>query len=266
MATYAIGDVQGCFAPLQALLKKIRFNADRDRLMFTGDLVNRGADNVRVLRFIRDLGENAVTVLGNHDLHMLAVAHGHRQYYGDGDTFEDVLQAPDRDALLEWLAARPFLREEAGYCLVHAGLPPPWDLPLARRCAAEATQALGGDHRAEFLGQMYGNHPDQWREDLQGWDRLRFIVNAFTRMRFCAADGRLDFTHKLAPGTQPPDLQPWFRAPRRRNIDAKIIFGHWAALGRYSGEGVYGLDSGCVWGRHLTAMRLGAEADFAVDC
>lgn len=266
MATYAIGDIQGCLAPLEALLKKIRFRAERDRLCFTGDLVNRGADNARVLRFIRDLGANATTVLGNHDLHMLAVAHGHRRYYGGGDTFQDVLDAPDRDALLEWLCARPFLHTEGGYCVVHAGLPPPWDIALARRCAAEVGAAASGERRAAFLGQMYGNHPDQWQDDLSGHDRLRFIVNGFTRMRFCAPDGRLDFEHKLAPGTQPAGLQPWFRIAARRNRDMKIIFGHWAALGRYQGDGVYGLDSGCVWGRHLTAMRLDDGVYFQVPC
>jgi bis(5'-nucleosyl)-tetraphosphatase (symmetrical) len=262
MAVYAIGDVQGCLEPLERLLERLRFNPAQDLLWFTGDLVNRGPDSLAVLRFVCALGERAIAVLGNHDLHLLAVAAGAAKKRRD--TLDDVLAAPDREALLDWLARRPLLHHdsELGYTLVHAGLLPPWDLADAMRLAREAAAALVDDS-AEFFRHMYGNFPDHWREDLRGAERLRVIVNAFTRLRFCDLEGNIDLQHKGAPGSQPSDLVPWFRVPHRRSGSMRVIFGHWSALGRYRGDNVIALDSGCVWGRALTAVRLDtAEPEF----
>lgn len=266
MALYAIGDVQGCYASLQALLEKLRFDPARDRLWFTGDLVNRGPQSLEVLRFVANLGDSAITVLGNHDLHLLAVAAGGSRSY-PRDTLEPVLAAPDRDALLAWLAGRPLLHYDAasGYLLVHAGLLPQWDRNRALELAGEAQAAIRGPEASEFFRRMYGNRPDRWRDDLEGWERLRVIVNAFTRLRFCTEDGRMDFTHDGAPGMAPPGLQPWFRIRGRRSRATPIVFGHWSLLGRYDGDGVICVDSGCLWGRELSAVRLADGAREFID-
>lgn len=268
MALYAIGDVQGRLEPLRRLLDRLRFDPALDRLWFTGDLVNRGPDSLAVLRFVHVLGASAVTVLGNHDLHLLAVAAGAAKKK-ERDTLDEVLNAPDRDALLTWLQHRPLLHHDAacGYTLVHAGLLPQWDLADAQRLAHETETALALDAPA-FFRQMYGNFPDHWREELRGYERLRVVVNAFTRLRFCDLEGNLDLRYKGAPGSQPPDLLPWFRVPGRRSGVLRIVFGHWSALGRYQGDNVIGLDSGCIWGRALTAVRLDAEPPefFEVPC
>lgn len=257
MTVYAIGDVQGCLAPLRALLDKVAFDPARDRLWFAGDLVNRGPESLGVLRFVRQLGAAAITVLGNHDLHLLAVAAG-----ASGpkrrDTLGDILNAPDRDDLLEWLRRQPLLHHDArlGYTLVHAGLLPQWDLTLALSLAAEVEAVLCGPDHAAFFAQMYGDEPNHWEPGLCGIDRLRVVLNACTRLRYCDADGRMDLRPKGAPGTQPPHLLPWFAVPGRRNADLRILFGHWSTLGAWQGAGVTGLDSGCVWGQTLTAARL----------
>jgi len=254
---WAIGDVQGCFDALQALLEKIRFEPARDVLWFTGDLVNRGPQSLETLRFVRDLGERAVTVLGNHDLHLLAVAHGHARHHKH-DTFDDVLAATDRDELLDWLRRRPVLHHDAalGWTLIHAGLLPQWDLADAQRLAAEVETMLRGPGMTEFLAHMYGNLPDHWRETLHGHERTRVIVNAFTRLRYCDREGAMDLRFTVAPGAQPPDLVPWFQVPQRRSRDMRLVFGHWSTLGPYAGDNVLALDSGCLWGRVLTAARL----------
>lgn len=257
MAIYAIGDIQGCYDPLRRLLDLLNFDPVADTLWLVGDLVNRGPQSVEVLRLVRSLGQRAVTVLGNHDLTLLAVAAGQVKPKRK-DTFHSVLDAPDGAALLDWLRHCPLLHHDAelGFTLVHAGLPPQWDLALAQGCAAEVEATLRGPHYAEFLGNMFGGEPRRWQEDLAGDDRLRFTVNALTRMRFCAADGALSFSEKGPPGSQKPGLLPWFLVPRRRNADLCIVFGHWAALGYYRAPGLYALDSGCVWGNRLTAVRL----------
>lgn len=263
MATYAIGDVQGCFAPLQALLSKIAFDPRRDQLWFTGDLVNRGPRSAQVLRFVKALGPAAVTVLGNHDLHLLAVAAG-VQPSKPRDTLADILLAPDRDVLLAWLQARPLFHDDPtlGYALVHAGVLPQWDRTQARACAAEVEAQLRGPAAQALLEQMYGDAPDHWRPDLKGYERSRVIVNALTRIRYTDADGRMDLKHKGSPGTQPKTLQPWFQAPSRRTANDRIIFGHWSALGLWNRDGVIGLDTGCAWGRALTAVRLDDGLEF----
>jgi bis(5'-nucleosyl)-tetraphosphatase (symmetrical) len=267
MAVYAIGDVQGCLDPLQRLLERIRFDPARDVLWFTGDLVNRGPASLGVLRLVRALGASAVAVLGNHDLHLLAVAAAASKHKAR-DTFDDVLTAPDCDELLAWLRARPLLYHDPDLgALVHAGLLPQWDIADARRLAREAETALAAD-TAGFFEHMYGDLPDRWREDLSGPPRLRVIVNALTRLRFCDPGGRMDLRPKGAPGEQPSNLLPWFRVPDRRNRGVRVVFGHWSALGRYHGDNVIGLDSGCVWGRTLTAVRLDTSvpAFFDVAC
>jgi bis(5'-nucleosyl)-tetraphosphatase (symmetrical) len=258
MAIYAIGDVQGCFAELQRLLDKIRFDPAADRLWFTGDLVNRGPQSLETLRFIRSLGDRAVTVLGNHDLHLLAVAHGVSRTKRK-DTFGDVLMAPDRDILLEWLRRRPLLFREGAFYLIHAGLPPQWSIDDAERYALEVESCLQGDRFIELFRHMYGDQPDLWTETLSGWDRLRFITNCFTRIRYCDRDGRMDFKEKGAPGTQPPHLTPWFKVPGRRSAGSQIVFGHWSTLGFYADDDVFGIDTGCLWGGELTALRLDGE-------
>lgn len=257
MAIYAIGDVQGCYDPLRRLLDLLRFDPALDRLWLVGDLINRGPHSLEVLRLVHGLGERAVVVLGNHDLTLLAVAAGQVKPKRK-DTFHSILDAPDRDELLDWLRRCPLLHHDPalGFTMVHAGLPPPWGLDLAQRCAAEVEATLRGPDYPEFLMRMFGGEPRRWRDDLTGHDRLRFTVNALTRMRFCTADGTLSFSEKGSPGSQDPALLPWFAAPGRRNADLHIVFGHWAALGYYRAPGIYALDSGCVWGNRLTAIRL----------
>lgn len=262
MATYAIGDIQGCYEPLRALLRRVRFSPDRDRLYLVGDLVARGPASLETLRFVRGLGDAAVTVLGNHDLSLLATfaAGEHERAKA---SLKPVLFAPDRNPLMEWLRGRPLLHHdpELAVTLVHAGLPPQWDLDTARRCAAELEAVLAGPDYPWFLAHMYGNEPERWSPDLAGIDRLRFITNALTRMRFCTADGRLDMQHNGPPGSQPEGLMPWFEVPGRANADLTIVFGHWARLGGVQRPGVYGIDTGCVWGGALTALRLDPPDD-----
>lgn len=268
MAVYAIGDLQGCYEPLQRLLDKLRFDPARDRLWFAGDLVNRGPESLKTLRFVRSLGESAVSVLGNHDLTLLAVAEGFVKPRRK-DTFDAILEAPDREALLEWVRFLPVLHYDPalGWLMVHAGLAPQWDLEKALACAAEVEAALRGPGYREFVAQMFGSEPRVWSDDLEGIERLRFIVNALTRIRFCTGDGALSFDEKGAPGSQPKDLKPWFEVPGRRSADLQIVCGHWAALGYYRAPGICALDSGCVWGNSLTAQRLdGLEDAYSVDC
>lgn len=267
MSTYAIGDLQGCYEPLQKLLQQVQFDPARDRLWFVGDLVNRGPDSLQCLRFAHSLGERAVCVLGNHDLHLLAVTEGLARENPD-DHLGDVLHAQDLGELTNWLRHRPLLHHDeiTGYTLIHAGLPPQWDLDLARACARELEEVLRGDGYHDFLENMYGNQPNLWSEQLQGMDRLRFITNAFTRLRYCDQDGRLNLKAKGPPGTQPPGCQPWFQVQNRASRDMKIIFGHWSALGLYHEEGIDALDSGCLWGNRLSAMRIEDGQVFSVPC
>jgi len=270
MATFAVGDVQGCYRELQRLLERIHFDATHDRLWFTGDLVNRGPQSLETLRFVHSLGDRAICVLGNHDLHLLAVATGSAKLKRN-DSFQAVLQAPDRDELLDWLRHLPLLHHDAGlgYTLIHAGLPPQWDLALALACAHELESTLSSADHLEFFRHMYGNQPSHWSEGLTGMDRLRFIVNCFTRMRYCNADGVLDLASNGAPGTQPPGFFPWFELPERRSRNLHIVFGHWSTLGDVGGHNIHALDTGCVWGGSLTALRLDGDdcgSYYGVDC
>jgi len=263
MARYAIGDVQGCLAELKALLERLRFRPDRDQLLFTGDLVNRGPDSLGVLRFVRALGANAITVLGNHDLHLLAHCVDPKRPLRKGDTLQPVLEAKDRDRLAEWLMSLPLAVHDArrGELLVHAGVVPQWNAADAETAAAEASLALREDP-ARFLSKMYGNEPDRWRDDLKRSERLRFTVNALTRLRFCTADGRVDLRLKCAPGEAPPPFAPWFSHAERHSAGVRVVFGHWSTLGYLKTPDLLCLDTGCVWGGALTAQDLDdPEAD-----
>lgn len=267
MAVYAIGDLQGCFDELLALLELIAFDARHDQLWFAGDLVNRGPRSLETLRFVRSL--NAVTVLGNHDLHLLASA-GIPQRRKRKDTLQAIMEAPDARQLLDWLRHQPLLHHDAklGYTLVHAGLPPQWDLATARACAGEIEQVLRSDKYTEFLAAMYGNDPNIWSPALKGLERLRFITNCFTRLRYCDSNGRLALEEKGPPGSQPQHLRPWFDWPDRKSRTMKMLFGHWSTLGAYDAPGIHALDTGCLWGGKLTALRLDKTVPqrFEYDC
>jgi bis(5'-nucleosyl)-tetraphosphatase (symmetrical) len=268
MAVYAIGDLQGCLDPLKRLLDRIAFDPARDRLWFCGDLVNRGPASLETLRYVRELGDLAVCVLGNHDLHLLATAWADSRPRKKRDTLDDILAAPDRMELLEWLRRRPMLHHdpERDFTLVHAGLPPQWDLAAARAAAAELEAVLGGDRFVDFLREMYGNLPDRWHDDLEGTDRLRYIVNAFTRMRYLRMDGSLDCDNHGATHRASPDLLPWFRFPGRRSAGLRLVFGHWSTLGEISHEGAFSLDTGCIWCGRRTALCLDNLSRTRVEC
>jgi bis(5'-nucleosyl)-tetraphosphatase (symmetrical) len=270
MATYAIGDIQGCYDELRRLLDHIEFDPTRDKLWSVGDLVNRGPGSLAVLRWFKALGERAVVVLGNHDLHLLALAAGnHRRT--KSHTMDEVLNAPDRDELLHWLRHRPVLHysDHKRFAMVHAGLPPQWDLTQARACAAELEVELRGPGYADFLHAMYGNEPDLWSDDLRGTDRLRFITNCFTRLRYCNIDGRLLLHEDALPGSQPEHALPWFKVPGRASRETRIVFGHWSTLGYAAEHNAWALDTGCVWGGRLTAVRIRRKRPIKVydlDC
>jgi bis(5'-nucleosyl)-tetraphosphatase (symmetrical) len=256
MAIYAIGDIQGCFDELQLLLEKIKFNEKHDQLWFVGDLVNRGAKSLETLRFIKNLGECAITVLGNHDVHLLVAAH-FPERVKHKDTIQAILAAPDCAELLNWLRNRPLFHydENLKIGLLHAGLPPQWDLAQTQKMARLGEAALQANDK-NFLAQLYGDLPNLWTEELTGIEQLRFIFNCFTRMRFCTENGQLDFIYNGNLGSQPSNLQPWFSVPHRKTANLKFIFGHWAALGFHQENNCFGIDTGCVWGNELTALRL----------
>ncbi len=258
MATYAVGDVQGCADELETLLERLEFSPDRDQLWFVGDLVNRGPRSLDVMRLVCQLGDAAIVVLGNHDLHLLAAARSHARLRHQDLSLRPILEAPDRESLLDWLQSRPMLHhdETLGVTMLHAGLPPQWDLETARRCARELEQALRGDHSGTLFEQMYGNEPDLWSDSLEGADRLRFIMNALTRLRACGADGRMLLKFKGTLAQLPACAVPWFHAAGRRSTGARIVCGHWSALGYRDEAGVLALDTGCVWGGALTAQRI----------
>ena len=268
MAVYAVGDVQGCYDQLRRLVDRLAFDPDQDCLWLTGDLVNRGAGSLDVLRYVRSLGSAAISVLGNHDLTLLAVRHGQVKLRKK-DTFGDVLGAEDCDELLHWLRHRPMVHRDAtlGWTMVHAGFVPQWDIELALACAGELERVLRSASFRAFLGHMYGDVPDQWSDDLEGFDRLRFITNCLTRLRFCDLQGRIAMKEKGEPGSQPAEFHPWFDVTWRRTAGESIVFGHWAMLGLHLGERVLGLDTGCAWGGRLSAARLDGELGItSVSC
>ena len=262
MATYVIGDLQGCVEELLELLRRIRFDPRRDRLWFVGDLVNRGPASLEILRFVSSLGDAAVTVLGNHDLHLLAVSAG-KVKARRKDTLDDILCAPDRDFLLDWLRRRPLLHRDRrlGFVMVHAGLPPQWTLTVAAACAKEVESVLASRHMPGLLAAMYGNQPETWDKKLRGQDRLRFIINSFTRLRYCDESGRATWEEKGPPGSQRAPFKPWYAVQSRKTRRTRILFGHWSTvhLGtrqNFRAANVFPLDRGCVWGGALIALRL----------
>lgn len=268
MTTYAIGDLQGCFEPLERLLRKINFSPARDRLLFAGDLVNRGPQSLEVLRFVKSLGPAASTVLGNHDLHLIAASRSGQ--FGSHDTFGDIMRASDCDDLLDWLLIQPlaYSDPDSGVLMIHAGVAPQWCRTQALSLALEVSEILTGPKGDKFLAQMYGNEPDIWEEQLRGVLRHRFIVNCLTRLRYCEADGRIRLKPSGTPGTQGKGLMPWFEVPGRKTAGDTIIFGHWSTLGRvhWPQSQVFGLDTGCLWGGCLTALNLSTFQPVSVDC
>jgi bis(5'-nucleosyl)-tetraphosphatase (symmetrical) len=264
MSPIAIGDLQGCEAPLAELLAACDPDGESP-LWFAGDLVNRGPDSLAALRRVRALRERATTVLGNHDLHLLAVVAGARPAHR-GDTLGPLLAAEDRDALVDWLRTRPLAHLSDGHLMVHAGVFPAWTAEQAVGLAAEVGDVLRGAHWGDFLHTMYGNWPDRWDDALSGDDRLRAIVNALTRIRFVDASGRMDFSVKEGAGAAPPGLVPWFDAPGRRSAGTPIVFGHWSTLGLVLRPDLVSLDTGCVWGGALTAVRVADRRVFQVRC
>jgi len=265
MPRYVVGDLQGCLAALHDLLHAIDFKPDRDRLWFTGDLVNRGEDSLGVLRWCMANQDNVVAILGNHDLHLLAVAEGfvppHRN-----DTLDDILAAPDKKKVLRWLRQRPMLHREGDWLMVHAGLLPEWAPELAEQLARELETVLRNKGWRDFLRAMYGNEPRRWEARLAGQDRLRLIANAMTRMRYLHADGSLDYLHKCAPTAAPVNLMPWFDMPGRKSRSVRVLFGHWSTLGLMQRHDAIALDTGCLWGGALSAFRLEDERLFQVPC
>lgn len=262
MAVYAIGDIQGCYDELQLLLEKIDYSTTEDQLWFTGDLVNRGPKSLKVLRFISKLPQVEVT-LGNHDLHLLAIAYG-VQKIKKKDTLAKIIKAEDSDELINWLRGQKLMHRDKKlkYCMVHAGVHPKWKIRRAEKYAREVEKVLQGEDKAlkHFLKHMYGDKPRQWSEDLEGIERLRFICNVFTRMRYCSRGGRLDFSQKNNPGqTVGSRYVPWFDIIQRPSIKHKIIFGHWSTLGLTHRKNVYAIDTGCLWGGQLTALRIDCE-------
>ncbi len=258
MSTYAIGDIQGCLEPLQCLLRDVSFDPAKDTLWLAGDLINRGPDSLETLRYLYSIRSSVVVVLGNHDLHLLALYHGLRKA-NKSDTLTAILQAPDAPVLLEWLRQQPLVHHDPqlGYAMVHAGIPPLWTLPQALAYSHEVETQLRGPQFMDYLASMYGNEPCVWQESLQGQDRLRLITNYFTRMRFCSAEGELELTTKENAAAAPQGFAPWFSFLQRKTRDQRILFGHWAALqGQTNSANAIALDTGCVWGGYLTALCL----------
>jgi bis(5'-nucleosyl)-tetraphosphatase (symmetrical) len=265
MSTYAIGDLQGCQPSLSLLLEKLDQEAPQARLIFVGDLVNRGPHSLETLRTVRGLGDRAIALLGNHDLHLLAVSQGIRKAHA-GDTLDDILQAPDRDDWIDWVRNRPLTHFENGHLFVHAGVLPEWTPEQTLSLAREVETVLRGPDWADFLREMYGNQPAKWNDSLTGSDRLRCIVNALTRIRYCTPDGTMELTNKEAFGPHLEGFTPWFDLPDRRTAEITAVFGHWSTLGLVLRPNLIGLDTGCVWGGKLTALCLEDRATVQVTC
>jgi len=269
LAIYAIGDLQGCYDPFRRLLDKINFDPDKDRLWLTGDLVNRGPKSLKTLRFVKNLGEAVITVLGNHDLHLLALGNGVRYTEAHFGSLWKVLGADDCDELLDWLRNRPLAHydKKLNTLMVHAGLPRVWSVKKTLRRAAEVEAELVGKNYIDLLEHMYGDRPDQWSGDLKRRDRLRFIINVLTRARMVRKDDRLDLAYNGPPDKAPKGLLPWFEVRKPKWAGTRIVFGHWAALGLVVRPDLICLDSGCVWGRHLSAVKLsGKPRTTQIEC
>lgn len=270
MSTYVVGDIQGCYEPLCRLLEVIKFDSARDTLVSVGDLINRGPNNLGVLRLLRSLGSQFRAVLGNHDLNFLAVEAGFRQLKGK-DTTQDLLDSPERHELVAWLGRLPLALLHDDHLIVHAGVGLDWTVEQTLRYAAEVSAVLQSSERNDFFAQMYGDKPNRFKESLVGFERLRVITNVLTRQRFCAADGRMDLDNKLGPEFAPPGMLPWFQHRNRANLSTPIVFGHWAALNGQANDpqgvfNVFPIDTGCVWGKSLTCLRLDDHRTFSCNC
>ncbi len=265
MTTYTIGDIQSCYSSLLQLLELLHSTCSNPKFIFVGDLINRGPQSLQTIRKIKALGDKAKVVLGNHDLHLMAVAYGIRHSH-PSDTIQEILDAPDREELLEWLRRQPLALFEAGHLLVHAGVVPQWTCQQTLKLAQEVETVLRSPDWLDFLRHMYGNSPAQWNEELHGYDRLRCIVNALTRIRFCRADGAMDFASKESGIAPESGYMPWFDVPGRKTANTPVVFGHWSTLGLLQRPNLLGIDTGCVWGGKLTAVRLEDHAIFQVDC
>lgn len=263
MTIYAVGDIQGCYKPLISLLETVNFNPEHDQLWCAGDVINRGPDSLKTLRYLYSIKDSCTMVLGNHDLHLLGIAYGNATLKR-ADTVQDILNAPDAEELLQWLRFQPLLHHQHNFTLVHAGIPPQWSIADALARAQEVEAVLQGDHYKDFFLHMYGNQPDHWYNDIIGYDRLRLITNYLTRMRFCDIHGKIDLENKLGPETATNNMLPWFEIPGRQTVNDRIIFGHWASLqGQCNTPNIYPLDTGCVWGGELTMMRLNDKKLFS---
>jgi bis(5'-nucleosyl)-tetraphosphatase (symmetrical) len=265
MTTYAIGDIQGCHSSLLQLIDRLHATSSNSRFIFVGDLINRGPQSLQTIREIKALGDKAKVILGNHDLHLMAVAYGIRQSHRS-DTIQEILMAPDLGDVLDWLRYQPLSMFNTGHLLVHAGVVPQWTLQQTLSLAGEVEAVLRGPNWLEFLGHMYGNTPAQWSDELHGNNRLRCIVNALTRIRYCTADGTMEFATKEGSVAPESGYMPWFDVPGRKTADTPIVFGHWSTLGLLQRPNLLGIDTGCVWGGKLTAVRLEDHAIFQVDC
>lgn len=270
MARYAIGDIQGCYDELRILLDTLAFDPDKDQIFLVGDLVNRGPKSLQVLRFIKSLGKRATCVLGNHDLHLLALSQGNSKHYNN-TSLDSIFTAPDADELLTWLRHRPLLHHDkkTKFNIIHGGLPPQWDIKTARAMAKEVESVIRGSDHPYFFKHMYGNEPDIWSNKLDGIERLRFITNCFTRLRYCDANGKLGLKEKGAPEDHNNAYMPWYEVPGRASRDAKIIFGHWSTIGYHHSNNVWAIDSGCLWGDKLTALRIRkkkGETVYQIQC
>ena len=269
MAMYLIGDVQGCDSALQRLIDRIQFSPSRDTLYLLGDLVNRGSDNLAVLRRLKNLGQSARCLLGNHDLYLLALHVGVSKLK-PSDTLNDVLQAPDRTELMDWLRLQSMAIYEAGVLMVHAGVLPQWSLTQTLSLAAEVETVLRGPDWTDFISHMYGSQPDRWQDNLSGHDRLRIIINGLTRLRFCTPEGAMEFVHHGDIQNAPPGYLPWFDVPERQTRDTTVAFGHWSSLSALHRDDVIELDTGCVWGHCLSALKIdpltGLREKIQVSC
>ena len=267
MSTYAIGDIQGCYDSLVKLLDKIKFNPNQDTLWFAGDLVNRGPKSLETIRFIKQLGDSAIVVLGNHDLHLLALSINHPKFNSKQSSLQDIINAPDSDEIIYWLRHQKIMHSDDNIHMVHAGIYPHWSILQAQNNARKVESILQSDNYKELLLNIHGNYPDKWNDNITGYDELRFIINAFTRMRFIEDNGRLDFLEKGNIGEQDPGLIPWFEHPKNisKTTDT-IIFGHWSQLEKIHNFNTIGTDTGCLWGKKLTAYQLNNQKIHHIGC
>lgn len=269
MATYIIGDLQGCYDELMALLKQISYNPKKDQLWFAGDIVNRGPKSLECLEFVKSLGSKGKMVLGNHDFHLLAAYSGSPKALAKSDTLKSILNAHNVEELIDWLRHQPLMvtHPNLPIVMVHAGIPPQWTIPEALKYSQEIEKILQGKHWQSALTEhIYGNKPKQWDSFLQGWDRARYIINALVRMRFCSKTGRLEFDNKMPTSNNNTAYQPWFSHSNRKNKDYQIFFGHWSTLGAIDAYQVHATDTGCLWGGQLTAYCLDTQKRHTLDC